>query len=43
MAVTDTGVGIPPENLKKIFEPFFTTKQMGKGTGPGPGRDATAS
>jgi two-component system NtrC family sensor kinase len=33
--VSDTGVGIPPENLKKIFEPFFTTKQMGKGTGLG--------
>ena len=35
MSVSDTGVGIPPENLKKIFEPFFTTKQMGKGTGLG--------
>lgn len=35
IAVTDTGVGIPPENLKKIFDPFFTTKQMGKGTGLG--------
>ena len=33
--VTDTGVGIPQENLKKIFEPFFTTKPMGKGTGLG--------
>jgi signal transduction histidine kinase len=35
IAVTDTGVGIPPDNLKKIFDPFFTTKQMGKGTGLG--------
>jgi nitrogen-specific signal transduction histidine kinase/iron only hydrogenase large subunit-like protein len=35
IAVSDTGVGIPPENLKKIFDPFFTTKQMGKGTGLG--------
>jgi signal transduction histidine kinase len=26
MTVSDTGVGIAPENLKKIFEPFFTTK-----------------
>jgi signal transduction histidine kinase len=34
-AVSDTGVGIPPENVKKIFDPFFTTKQMGKGTGLG--------
>jgi signal transduction histidine kinase len=25
--VADTGVGIPPENLRQIFEPFFTTKQ----------------
>jgi len=31
----DTGVGIPPENLKRIFDPFFTTKQVGKGTGLG--------
>jgi len=23
---SDTGVGIPPENLSRIFEPFFTTK-----------------
>ncbi|MDB6024834.1 MAG: hypothetical protein JWM68_1057, partial [Verrucomicrobiales bacterium] len=35
LAVTDSGCGIPPENLKKIFEPFFTTKEVGKGTGLG--------
>ncbi|MCX7994728.1 MAG: cache domain-containing protein [candidate division WOR-3 bacterium] len=32
--ISDTGVGIPEENLKRIFEPFFTTKK-GKGTGLG--------
>jgi PAS domain S-box-containing protein len=32
---TDTGTGIPPENLSRIFEPFFTTKEVGKGTGLG--------
>jgi len=32
---TDTGIGIPPENLSKIFDPFFTTKEPGKGTGLG--------
>ena len=33
--VTDTGKGIPPENIKKIFDPFFTTKPVGQGTGLG--------
>lgn len=33
--VEDTGMGIPPENLKKIFDPFFTTKEPGEGTGLG--------
>lgn len=32
---TDTGEGIPEENLTRIFEPFFTTKDIGKGTGLG--------
>lgn len=33
--ISDTGVGIAPENLSKVFEPFFTTKPEGKGTGLG--------
>jgi two-component system NtrC family sensor kinase len=32
---TDTGCGIPEENLNKIFDPFFTTKADKKGTGLG--------
>lgn len=33
--ITDTGVGIRPENLHRIFDPFFTTKASGRGTGLG--------
>ena len=32
---TDTGCGIPEENLDKIFDPFFTTMPVGEGTGLG--------
>jgi len=32
---TDTGKGIPKEDLPHVFEPFFTTKEEGEGTGLG--------
>ena len=32
---SDTGCGIPEENLDRIFEPFFTTRPVGQGTGLG--------
>ena len=33
--ISDSGCGIPAENVEKIFDPFFTTKSNFKGTGLG--------
>jgi PAS domain S-box len=33
VAFTDTGVGIPEENMEKLFTPLFTTKSHGVGLG----------
>ena len=33
IAITDSGVGISPENLQRVFDPYFTTKSDGTGLG----------
>jgi PAS domain S-box-containing protein len=35
ISISDTGCGIPPDQIDRIFEPFFTTKEVGRGTGLG--------
>ncbi|HHS97939.1 MAG TPA: GAF domain-containing protein [Chloroflexi bacterium] len=39
ISFTDTGHGVPQENLERIFEPFFTTKEGGTGLGLSVSRD----
>jgi two-component system sensor histidine kinase HydH len=31
--ISDSGIGIPPENIPHIFEPFWTSKARGTGLG----------
>ncbi len=35
ITISDTGCGIPADQIDRIFEPFFTTKDVGRGTGLG--------
>ncbi len=35
VSISDNGVGIDEDTIKKVFDPFFTTKSVGKGTGQG--------
>jgi signal transduction histidine kinase len=33
VSISDTGVGLPPQQTDQIFNPFFTTKPHGTGMG----------
>ena len=35
VSVSDNGIGVAPDDLRRVFEPFFTTKEVGRGTGLG--------
>jgi NO-binding membrane sensor protein with MHYT domain/two-component sensor histidine kinase len=43
VSVSDTGVGLPPQQAKQIFDPFFTTKVHGTGMGLSISRSIVAS
>lgn len=43
LTVSDTGVGIPQENLGMVFEPLYTTKPDGRGLGMSIVRDVADS
>lgn len=33
ICISDKGVGIPPERIKRLGEPFYSTKEKGTGVG----------
>ena len=35
LRISDTGPGIPPDQIDRVFDPFFSTKAVGEGTGLG--------
>ena len=37
ISMSDSGIGIPAENLSRIFDPYFTTKELGTQKGMGMG------